>query len=248
MILDSIPDLELVSYLPEFLDGLLKYLSDPNPDVKIATENVLNDFLREIKHIARVQAQQGGAFTGGSVPTTSRPSAYPFQYGHARRISDMHGGSGSGGLPLRRRESKLTMNTDTSEMDSLYTGTGTAAGADGERTGDNVVGSPDLGPLDDLREEEDEHDSIRDKRLTQVSGSGDGDVGNTSMMTSQAADEEYLDDDLEEHEAWIPGQGVLVDYSAIMDLMIQHLSYPGKLDSKLLDQMTGRLKRPGLSR
>ncbi|KZP00190.1 ARM repeat-containing protein [Calocera viscosa TUFC12733] len=57
-VLDSVPDLELVSYLPEFLDGLLKYLSDPTEDVKIATENVLADFLKEIRQIAQVQAQR----------------------------------------------------------------------------------------------------------------------------------------------------------------------------------------------
>jgi len=39
----------------------------------------------------------------------------------------------------------------------------------------------------------------------------------------------------EEHEwegegtgAWVPGQGVYVDHAAIMDIVIQHLSYPGK--------------------
>lgn len=27
--------------------------------------------------------------------------------------------------------------------------------------------------------------------------------------------------------AWVPGQGVFVDHAAIMDIIIQHLSYPG---------------------
>lgn len=51
-VLDSVPDLELVSYLPQFLDGLLKYLSDPNTDVRVATAKVLADFLREIQEAA----------------------------------------------------------------------------------------------------------------------------------------------------------------------------------------------------
>src|ERR1700712_2956389 len=37
-LLDSIPDLELVSYLPEFLGGLLKFLGGHNPDVHAATQ------------------------------------------------------------------------------------------------------------------------------------------------------------------------------------------------------------------
>ncbi|THH29667.1 hypothetical protein EUX98_g4525 [Antrodiella citrinella] len=54
-VLDSVPELELISYLPEFFDGLLKYLSDPTEDVRIATENLLGDFLREIRDVTLVQ-------------------------------------------------------------------------------------------------------------------------------------------------------------------------------------------------
>lgn len=31
--------------------------------------------------------------------------------------------------------------------------------------------------------------------------------------------------------AWVPGQGVYVDHAAIMDIIIQHLSYPGRLNN-----------------
>lgn len=54
-LLDSIPDLELVTYLPEFLGGLLKFLSDPNRDVHVATQACLDRFLNEIERIARVK-------------------------------------------------------------------------------------------------------------------------------------------------------------------------------------------------
>lgn len=54
-LLDSIPDLELVSYLPEFLAGLFKFLSDPNRDVHVATQGALERFLSEIKRISRVK-------------------------------------------------------------------------------------------------------------------------------------------------------------------------------------------------
>lgn len=54
-LLDSIPDLELVSYLPSFLGGLLKFLSDPNQDVHTATQTALDRFLSEIKKIARIK-------------------------------------------------------------------------------------------------------------------------------------------------------------------------------------------------
>ncbi|KEZ43607.1 hypothetical protein SAPIO_CDS4536 [Scedosporium apiospermum] len=54
-LLDSIPDLELVAYLPDFLGGLLKFLSDPNRDVHVATRNCLDKFLNEIKRISHIR-------------------------------------------------------------------------------------------------------------------------------------------------------------------------------------------------
>lgn len=55
VLLDSIPDLELVTYLPEFLSELLKFLSDSNKDVHAATQNCLDRFLNEIRRISRVK-------------------------------------------------------------------------------------------------------------------------------------------------------------------------------------------------
>ncbi|KAI9722852.1 MAG: hypothetical protein M1828_004418 [Chrysothrix sp. TS-e1954] len=53
-LLNSIPDLELVSYLPSFLGGLFRFLSDGNQDVVTATQHILERFLDEIKLVARV--------------------------------------------------------------------------------------------------------------------------------------------------------------------------------------------------
>ncbi|EXF77227.1 hypothetical protein CFIO01_04032 [Colletotrichum fioriniae PJ7] len=54
-LLDSIPDLELVTFLPDFLGGLLRFLSDPNRDVHVATRACLDKFLSEIKRISRIK-------------------------------------------------------------------------------------------------------------------------------------------------------------------------------------------------
>jgi vacuole morphology and inheritance protein 14 len=54
-LLDSIPDLELVTYLPDFLGGLFKFLSDNNQDLHTATQVALDKFLSEIKKIARLK-------------------------------------------------------------------------------------------------------------------------------------------------------------------------------------------------
>ncbi|KAK4240765.1 hypothetical protein C8A03DRAFT_12940 [Achaetomium macrosporum] len=55
ILLDSIPDLELVTYLPDFLGGLLRFLSGSNRDVHVATQGCLDKFLNEIKRIARIK-------------------------------------------------------------------------------------------------------------------------------------------------------------------------------------------------
>lgn len=54
-LLDTIPDLELVCYLPAFLGGLIIFLGDPNKDVNVATQGLLERFLSEIKRIARIK-------------------------------------------------------------------------------------------------------------------------------------------------------------------------------------------------
>ncbi|KAJ5088771.1 Protein VAC14 [Penicillium angulare] len=54
-LLDTIPDLELICYLPEFLEGLIKFLGGPNRDVNVATQGLLERFLSEIKRITRLK-------------------------------------------------------------------------------------------------------------------------------------------------------------------------------------------------
>lgn len=54
-LLDTIPDLELVFYLPAFLGGLFKFLGDANRDVYVATQGLLERFLDEIKKIAKIK-------------------------------------------------------------------------------------------------------------------------------------------------------------------------------------------------
>ncbi|WVQ96426.1 hypothetical protein IAU59_003531 [Kwoniella sp. CBS 9459] len=152
MVLDSVPDLELVAWLPEFLDGLLKYLADGNVDVRLATENVLAEFLREIKYIAHVQEKQAEA-------------------DRVRRES----------RSVRTRGSKHTLESAV----------------------------------------EDDDEAIADESMTSDSRLEDGD-----------ADEGVNGDNDWEGEGsgnWVPGQGVYVDHAAIMDIIIQHLSYPDEL-------------------
>lgn len=48
-VLDAVPDIDLILYLPELLDGLFRILDDPMLEVKKMCDTVLGEFLRSIK-------------------------------------------------------------------------------------------------------------------------------------------------------------------------------------------------------
>lgn len=139
MVLNTVPDLELVAYLPEFLDGLLKYLADGNLDVRVATENLLGDFLREIKIIAQQQEK------------------------HAE-------------MERNRLSEKRKSTGDTQQQN------------DGDSAHDS--------------------DAADDEAVVD----GDG----------------YSDSDWDDG-TWEPSHGVIIDYGAIMAIIIDHLFYPDNL-------------------
>ncbi|RKP01083.1 hypothetical protein CXG81DRAFT_12435, partial [Caulochytrium protostelioides] len=64
-VLHSVPELEIVAFLPEFLEGLFGYLGDTNIEVRTNTQRVLGEFLKEIKDIVEIQRDRqlrdGGA-------------------------------------------------------------------------------------------------------------------------------------------------------------------------------------------
>ncbi|XP_063225932.1 protein VAC14 homolog isoform X2 [Bacillus rossius redtenbacheri] len=48
-VLDAVPDIDLIVFLPEILDGLFRILEDPNKEIKKMCDTVLGEFLRSIK-------------------------------------------------------------------------------------------------------------------------------------------------------------------------------------------------------
>lgn len=47
-VLNSVPDISMLDYLPEFLEGLFSMLSDGNREIRQAADNALDEFLQEI--------------------------------------------------------------------------------------------------------------------------------------------------------------------------------------------------------
>ncbi len=54
IVLDSVPDINLLGYLPKFLDGLFNMLKDANKDIRTEVDNALSEFLREIENAPEV--------------------------------------------------------------------------------------------------------------------------------------------------------------------------------------------------
>ncbi|KAI9758544.1 MAG: hypothetical protein M4579_003036 [Chaenotheca gracillima] len=96
-LLDSIPDLELVFYLPAFLGGLFKFLSDPNRDVNVATQGVLERFLSEIKRIARIKRGIEESRKGRSDGRIKRSPSNSSTNGKAEQEGEQEGHEQGGG-------------------------------------------------------------------------------------------------------------------------------------------------------
>ncbi|VEU42649.1 unnamed protein product [Pseudo-nitzschia multistriata] len=47
-LLDSVPDISMLDYLPDFLDGLFNMLSDSNREIRQAADSALSEFLKEL--------------------------------------------------------------------------------------------------------------------------------------------------------------------------------------------------------
>lgn len=54
-VLDAIPDVSMLDYLPDFLDGLFNMLSDSSMDIRQAADSALSEFLREMRQSSVVE-------------------------------------------------------------------------------------------------------------------------------------------------------------------------------------------------
>ncbi|GAA5914263.1 hypothetical protein JCM6882_003671 [Rhodosporidiobolus microsporus] len=163
-VLESVPELELISYLPDFLEGLLRYLGDPTGDVSVATDGLLERFLREIKdvreiEVARLAARREQWEREVERRSRRRPS-------EARTVTEVEGG-----------------------------------GEDGDGEGTPIASRRGVGDEEDFEREED---------------------ADEEAIASEEEDYDEYDDGGE----WTPGQGVHIDYPAIVEILVRHLSFP----------------------
>jgi vacuole morphology and inheritance protein 14 len=74
-VLDSVPDLDLLTYLPQLLDGLMNLLSDPNREIRVAAHKCMMEFLVEIQVRVYTTGSDRTAVLLMSISTAQRRSA-----------------------------------------------------------------------------------------------------------------------------------------------------------------------------
>ncbi|KAF2598486.1 hypothetical protein F2Q68_00011151, partial [Brassica cretica] len=55
-VLDSVPDIDMLGFLPDFLDGLFNMLSDSSHEIRQQADSALSEFLQEIKNSPRASS------------------------------------------------------------------------------------------------------------------------------------------------------------------------------------------------
>ncbi len=200
-VLGSVPELELVSYLPAFLDGLLKYLSDPNTDVRVATANVLADFLREIRHAAEL---------------ASRRQLFEQHRAERQEHKKRKGKQPSNSRAIDGASGKIEQNDDVTIEPSAAEGQPRSASPSKSlRAKPRSEGG--TSPVPPQREAQTADQDSNSTVLASTAKDGEEDG---------ADDDDAEEEEEEEEDIWVEGTEVRIDYASIMEILINHITYP----------------------
>ncbi|GAA5966035.1 hypothetical protein JCM3765_006545 [Sporobolomyces pararoseus] len=172
-LLDSVPDLQLITFLPSFFEGLLRYLSDPTAEVKAATEGVLESMLREVRDCREVELEK-----------RRRKWEWDKRREERQRVRRL----------MNQSKERQKMERRASEAKTVRQGNEGKSATIGEEDGSNLPEADEQAIADD--DEDDDED------------------------LAIASDD---DSDAEDPTEWQPGEGVEVDYAAIVAILVRHL-------------------------
>ncbi|KAI9033631.1 vacuolar protein 14 C-terminal Fig4p binding-domain-containing protein [Phycomyces nitens] len=173
--LDSIPDLELVSFLPEFLDGLIRCLSDPSKDIRVGVSALLTDFLVEIQQASTVREQQ--------------------QQSDYRRTLEANRKKRQEEQRLKQKQKQESLRLEKQQQNASMSEKGDEEGKESKKEGDEEEHPATTPPVDN-----DDNDDDDDNEATDVESDGHG------------------------KGSYVPGQGVIVKYGKIIEILLPHLS------------------------
>ncbi|KAK9897395.1 ARM repeat-containing protein [Cystobasidium minutum MCA 4210] len=214
-VLDSVPELELISYLPHFLDGLLKFLQDPTEDIRNATMHVLADFLKEIQEAAEVNRVKSEARAARREKRLARQEASRSRSKSSRRKS------------IEPGDMSLTTEIDKASISEVKASSRRQSPRRGSDAQNKVTAGPSTSPAARERESRGLSDIAEGNGKSRASSpEGEDDYHTSQAGSGVVSEEEDLSDDEAEGEgtgSWVPGQGVKIDYAAIVEILLRHL-------------------------
>ncbi|KAL7603852.1 hypothetical protein Lser_V15G16396 [Lactuca serriola] len=74
-VLDNVPDIDILGFLPDFLDGLFNMLSDSSHEIRQQADLALSEFLSESEKQLRLSSERSTWFTATLLQLGSVPSA-----------------------------------------------------------------------------------------------------------------------------------------------------------------------------
>ncbi|ODQ63966.1 ARM repeat-containing protein [Nadsonia fulvescens var. elongata DSM 6958] len=226
-LLDSIPDLEMVSYLPFFLGGLIGFLSDARKDVRVATHAALESFLQEIKRVAEIKRLVAQARLERDTAQKTELERDSSQKSHETIDSHENDISVSevsktgsvsslkelsvGQISSQPQSKKVSPKEQTpapSSEDNQSAAYGNSIIGDSNDIGATVSGNSHTisigGPGDSIR----------------MDDTGDSDLQSHEIIPML---EEDKSNDIDDEGIYIPGQDVHIDYFKIIEILISHL-------------------------
>lgn len=245
-LLDSIPDLELVSYIPSFLGGLINFLNDPISGVRVATHACLDIFLEEIRRITEIkriikQQRSTSSFISNR-GSDDEDTSISHNTSGTTRIRHQSGTVKASSSNKRRRSSAASVKETRSVGDRKLSDTSASSPNDlmehsikeaSASTDLSVKYSPEIkgeesldvtGPINaGLDENQKVMDMPLDDQAVESDAGSDQQSHREHEVGKESDAEDEEDEDEEEEGIYIPGQDVHIDFERIIEILISHL-------------------------
>lgn len=224
-LLDSIPDLELVSYLPSFLGGLINFLNDPISGVRVATHACLDIFLEEIRRITdikRIIEQQRAASPIVSVLSDEEQTSISQNTAGTTRIrrQSEHNKTASPSNKRRRSSGSAKAKFDLRITEPSSSNLNTRIFEDKKHEEENDQPETQVTKATQLGDEA--PDQKRDNDVAVLSEADSDEQSDKEIEDKDSDEEEEVEDD-ELDGIYIPGQDVFIDFEKIIEILIFHL-------------------------
>ncbi|KAJ3222785.1 hypothetical protein HK099_001890, partial [Clydaea vesicula] len=217
LVLSSVPDLELLSYLPDFLDGLFSFLSDTNTDVRVATLTVLESFLKEIREVTELQRSRGcfNIHFAERPEVISKPNMAPVMSSSPTSTTLKYDLSSEELVNLKNKAAKkeevgLKLETNDSEKES-FVATTSSPSKDDEHP---LSGDSDAAPKDTEKPL-----TVAPKDIP-VTTSTKAIVENNNVQDTT----DSLPPGINPSIPYVSGQGIRLDFGRMIEILIKNLN------------------------